>query len=111
MHTMLQDSDAVKREPATGASNGDLSCMGTGMDVACSYDENGQPKAKQINTETLQAAAGVPSLIFTSHVQTNAINRRLRCVVPENPQYAGALSMSLPTHSVRQQEPYRDSMA
>lgn len=84
MPALLQDSDAAERKSATGAGNGDLNCMGTGMDVACSYDENGQPKAKQITPETLQVAAGVLSLISGYNVGIIATNGRLECVVPEN---------------------------
>ena len=62
----MQDRDATEPKLGTGSGNGDLSCMGTGMDVACSYDENGVPKAVQISPETLKAAAGVARLILAA---------------------------------------------
>ena len=65
MHS-LQDRDAIEHKLATGADKGDPSCMGTGLDVAGSYDENGVPKAVQLSPETLKAAAGVPRLIFAA---------------------------------------------
>ena len=62
----MQDRDATEPKLGTGSGNGDLSCMGTGMDVAGSYDENGVPKAVQISPETLKAAAGVARLILAA---------------------------------------------
>ena len=58
--SMAQGTAAAKRRLDERPSNGELSCMGTGMDVACSYDDNGEPKQKQPPSDALQAAAGRP---------------------------------------------------
>ena len=58
--SMAQGTAAAERRLDERPSNGELSCMGTGMDVACSYDDNGEPKQKQSPSDALQAAAGRP---------------------------------------------------
>ena len=58
--SMAQGTAAAEPRLDERPRNGELSCMGTGMDVACSYDDNGEPKLKQSPSDALQAAAGRP---------------------------------------------------
>ncbi|CAL5222766.1 g5178 [Coccomyxa viridis] len=51
----IKGKHPTESTPASAADNGELKCMGTGMDVACSDDVNGLPQ--QTSPETLQAAA------------------------------------------------------
>ena len=62
VYTCLQGGRATESKSAAAADNGELNCMGTGMDVACTDDVNGAPKVKQMSPENLQAPEGVPSL-------------------------------------------------
>ena len=60
VYAWLQGKHPTESTPASAADNGELKCMGTGMDVACSDDVNGLPQ--QTSPETLQAASGLPTL-------------------------------------------------